>query len=383
MKRRQNRSLTVTARSDWRSHRRAARLLIFLLLFLAVTAGGAERKTRSVVLVTMDGLRWQDLFGGIDPRLMNEKSAGMADAAQLRKELFRDSAEGRREALLPFFWKQLAPRGVVLGNVQKGSSVTVTNSYNFSYPGYAEILTGSAQEAIQSNDPVRNPAETVLEFARKKLNLDRGDVALFGSWDVFRFIGEHTPGSIVINAGYNAFDGGSERSRDVSEIQFQARTPWPEVRHDYVTFELSLDYIRAHKPRLIYIALGEADDWAHAKRYDRVLESIQYLNHCLQALWQTLQAMPEYRDATSLVVTADHGRGDSLKDFSDHGKNVEGSNHIWIAVIGPDTPAVGEATNTPEFHQRDIAPTMLDLLGISPELFKGAKGKAIPMAISR
>jgi hypothetical protein len=221
---------------------------------------------------------------------MNEKSAGMADAVELRKELFRESPEQRREALLPFFWKQLAPRGVVLGNLQKGSSVTVTNSYNFSYPGYAEILTGSAQEAIQSNDPVRNPAETVLEIARNKLNLHHGDVALFGSWDVFRFIGEHTPGSIVINSGYNAFDGGSARSRDVSELQFQARTPWPEVRHDYVTFELSLDYIRVHKPRLIYIALGEADDWAHARRYDRVLESIQYFDQCLQRLWQTLEA---------------------------------------------------------------------------------------------
>ena len=74
----------------------------------------------------MDGLRWQDLFGGIDPRLMNEKSAGMADAPQLRKQFYRETPEQRREALLPFFWKQLAPRGVVLGNVQKGSSVTVT-----------------------------------------------------------------------------------------------------------------------------------------------------------------------------------------------------------------------------------------------------------------
>ena len=169
----------------------------------------------------------------------------------------------------------------------------------------------------------------------------------------------------------------------MSEIQFQARTPWPEVRHDYVTFELSLDYIRVHKPRLIYIALGESDDWAHARRYDRVLESIQYFDHCLQKLWQTLDEIPEYRNAASLVVTADHGRGDSLKDFSDHGKNVEGSNHIWVAVVGPDTPAIGEAANTPEFHQRDIAPTILDLLGVDPELFTGAKGKAITMAIQQ
>jgi arylsulfatase A-like enzyme len=70
-----------------------------------------------------------------------------------------------------------------------------------------------------------------------------------------------------------------------------------------------------------------------------------------------------------------------LKNFSDHGQNVEGSNHIWIAVAGPDTAAAGEATNGPEFHQRDIAPTILSLFGIDPGLFAGVKGKTIAMAL--
>jgi hypothetical protein len=40
---------------------------------------------------------------------------------------------------MPFFWKTLAPMGVVLGNKAKGSSVTVRNQHWFSYPGYSEI----------------------------------------------------------------------------------------------------------------------------------------------------------------------------------------------------------------------------------------------------
>jgi len=73
----------------------------------------------------------------------------------------------------------------VLGNVNKHSSVRVTNAYRVSYPGYAEILTGRAQDdAIRGNDAVRNPATTVLEFLRRKLGLPSSQVALFGSWEI-------------------------------------------------------------------------------------------------------------------------------------------------------------------------------------------------------
>src|SRR5579885_1282894 len=92
----------------------------FVLLCCAtLCAFGAERKTKAVILVTADGVRWQDVFHGIDERLMNEKTAGMGDkaAAALRDRLAKSTPEARREALMPFFWKGLAPHGVVLGNV--------------------------------------------------------------------------------------------------------------------------------------------------------------------------------------------------------------------------------------------------------------------------
>jgi hypothetical protein len=69
--------------------------------------------------------------------------------------LWKLQPEERRRALLPFLWGTLAPAGIVLGNVSKGSSVQVTNRYRVSYPGYSEILTGRAQDdAIRGNDPV-------------------------------------------------------------------------------------------------------------------------------------------------------------------------------------------------------------------------------------
>jgi hypothetical protein len=358
-----------------------------LFLLCASTVLGAPRKTKAVVLVTVDGLRWQDLFGGIDPRLMNEKAAGMTEpgAKELRDRLMKDTPEARRETLLPFFWKELAPRGIVLGNVNKGSSMRVTNAFRVSYPGYSEILTGRSQDdVIKGNEEIQNPTPSILEFLRGELHLKKSQVALFASWSTFHFIAEHTPGSITINAGYEPADAtASARAKELSALQFAARTPWDEARHDYVTFELALDYLRREQPRALYISFDETDDWAHARRYDRVLEAIQYFDRTLQKLWTTLQSMRKYRDRTTLVITCDHGRGDTLTDFNSHGAKVTGADQVWLAIIGPDTPSRGELTNTEAVFQRDIAPTILELLGVPVSSYPGLQGHAIGVAVKR
>lgn len=361
------------------------RFAVLWLCCAALLIHAAERETRNMIVVTADGLRWQEIFNGIDARLMREKSAGMSErgAAALRDRLWKETPEARRETLLPFFWKELAPRGIVFGNVEKKSSVRVTNAYRVSYPGYSEILTGRAlDEVIRGNNEIRNPTPTVLEFLREKLGLSRPQVALFASWDMFHFIGEHTPGSITINAGYEPVDAdASPRARELAALQLAARTPWDEARHDYVTFELALDHLRRVNPRVMHISFDETDDWAHMRRYDRVLEAIQYFDHTLETLWTTIQAMPEYRDHTTLVVTCDHGRGDTLKDFSDHGSKVPGAEQIWIAIVGPDTPARGEAVDADDLYQRDIAPTILELLGVPVESYAGVQGRVISAAV--
>lgn len=350
---------------------------------LCLTGSAAPLKTRNVILVTADGLRWQDLFGGLDPLLKDEKSAGMDKAAAVKSRFWRALPDERRRALLPFFWT-LAGKGVVLGNVKKGSSVRVTNGFRVSYPGYSEILTGRAQDAlIHGNDAVRNPSTTVLEFLRRKLALDAAHVALFGSWDLFSWIGEHQPGSIFINAGYKKVDtaNASTLLRRLSALQFEIMTPWDSVRHDYITFEMAIEYMKTVGPRMLYIAFGETDDWAHDRRYDRVLDAINYFDGCLRKLWYSIADWPEYRGSTTLVLTSDHGRGSNLDDWHSHSEKVQGANQIWTAIIGPDTPAVGEAENVPEVFQRDIAPTVLELMGVDYGEYAGVEGKPIALAI--
>jgi hypothetical protein len=262
--------------------------------------------------------------------------------------------------------------------VRRNGGVKVANAFRVSYPGYSEILTGRAQDAvIRGNEKLRNPTPTLLEFVARKFQLSPKQAALFGSWAVFEFIGESKPGAVTINAGYKAMDG-TPRMRELSALQFEMLTPWDEVRHDYVTLGLALEWMRAEKPRIIHIALGETDDWAHDRRYDRVLATIQQFDAALKRIWEFVESSPDYRGRTAMVVTTDHGRGSTLADWNGHGPKVAGAEQIWIAAIGPGIPATGETSNSQPLFQRDIAPTVLDAMGIDWREYSGVEGRPIP-----
>jgi arylsulfatase A-like enzyme len=96
----------------------------------------------------------------------------------------------------------------------------------------------------------------------------------------------------------------------------------------------------------------------------------------LNRLWTTIQGMPEYRDSTTLIVTSDHGRGSSLSDWSGHGSKVQGADKIWMAIMGPDTPASGEISTHAE--KRDIAPTIIKLMGLNPADLHRRNGRTDP-----
>jgi phosphopentomutase len=111
------------------------------------------------------------------------------------------------------------------------------------------------------------------------------------------------------------------------------------------------------------VGFGETDEWAHARRYDHYLTAAHHVDGFVRRLWQTVQSMPQYRDQTTLILTADHGRGPGPKDWTDHGEKVDGSEGDWIAVMGPDMPRLGERTQTEAHTQSQIASTIAALLG--------------------
>ncbi len=84
---------------------------------------------------------------------------------------------------------------------------------------------------------------------------------------------------------------------------------------------------------------------------------------CFKELWETMQAMPEYRDKTSFVITVDHGRGNAPVAWKSHGRDTEDDHFIWVACLGPDTPALGMRENVPPVTQSQVAATVAALVG--------------------
>lgn len=342
---------------------------ILLCLVLAVAAvpamslSAAEkpegRQTQNLLLITIDGLRWQEVFGGADETLMNSEFGGVKSESVLRQRFWRSGAEERRVALLPHFWTALAPGGVIYGNPSAGSVATVTNQHCFSYPGYNEILTGYADPAIDSNDKAPNPNVTVLEWLHGRDGFG-GRIEAFTSWDVFPYIINSQRSGIPVDAGWEGRPGNAPPS-ELDMLADEIPHYWDNVRYDYFTFRAAVRAVETRQPRVVYVAFGETDDWAHAGRYDLYLDAARRTDSYIQRLWESMQKHPQYAGKTALLITTDHGRGDSRVEWKSHGADLPGSEQIWIALFGPDIAP--RRAPRGRVHQSQVAATAAAVLG--------------------
>src|SRR5262245_36347698 len=318
----------------------ASLLLLFTLTAPDPGQAGGPGKTENVILITLDGARTQEVFGGLDIKVLKDKTKkGRVEDTELYKKYWAETAEARREKLMPFFWGTLMKQyGSIARNRSLGSVAMTTNKKWFSYPGYSEILTGQAHDdLINSNDKKRNPYPSVLEFLKRKLKLDSKQVVAFASWDVMDFIAEHEAGSITSNAGYELYDHPDPEIKLLGRLQSEAPTPWGSVRHDYYTFRFAMAHLKSYQPRVFYLSLGETDDWAHDGRYDKTLEAFERTDRYLRELWEYLQSNERYRGKTSIIITVDHGRGATPQDWRDNGEKVPDDQYIWKAFISPES----------------------------------------------
>jgi hypothetical protein len=342
-------------------------MLRSLLLFslLASTAVHAQLKTRNVVLIVTDGLRWEEVFRGAERSLISRQPGGVRDTTLTRKAFWRDDVAERRATLLPFLWSTVVREGVLLGNQDAGHRASITNTMKFSYPGYNELFTGWFDPRIDSNDYPPNPNVTVFEWLARDPAF-KGRVGAIATWDAFRRIfNQERAGIDVIDGWDQPFRGASAREPQKAMINEVYRTTtrmWENNAVDSHMHLVAKEYIRTKKPRVLFLGYGETDEWAHDGKYDLLLQSAHRVDGYIKDLWDTMQAMPEYRGTTTFIITTDHGRGDGPAAWRDHGQDVPGAEHIWMAILGPDTPAQGVLT-TGVATQSQVAATVAALLG--------------------
>ena len=346
---------------------RSATLLSIVLSLLCAAAVHAQPAphTRNVVLIVSDGLRWQEVFTGADPALLNEAHGGIWEKEEnLRREFWRDDPAERRRALLPFLWNTVAVRGQIFGNQALGSVARVTNGLAFSYPGYNEMLTGHPDARINSNEFGPNPNVSVLEWLNTLPDL-QGKVSAHATWSTFKDIFNIPRSHLPLQVGWDVpYQGTLTPRQELLNRLYRSTTRFDdEDLYDSFMQVALLDSFATHQPRVLFVGYGETDDWAHAGRYDLVLQSAHHFDQFVAELWEHLQTLPAYRGTTTFIITTDHGRGSGLTEWKEHGVEQKGSENIWIAVLGPDTAPLGERSHTGEVHQAQIAATVAAFLG--------------------
>ncbi|MEY4939147.1 MAG: hypothetical protein RIQ93_882 [Verrucomicrobiota bacterium] len=278
---------------------------------------------------------------------------------------------------MPFFWQVIARQGQLFGNQLKGSVAQVTNGKMFSYPGYNELLTGWSDPTIRSNAKIPNRNVTVLEWLHRKPAF-AGRVAVYSGWNVMPFIVNGARAGFPVMGGWEPLPVKPRNAREELLNDLIAETTpvtnAAEVFDSFV-FHAGVEHLRNARPRVMMWSFLEPDQWGHQGRYDWLLDSTHRVDDYVRRLWELTQSMPEYAGKTSFVITTDHGRGSSPVEWKSHGVTINGAENIWMAFLGPDTPALGERADSATVTQSQIAGTIAALLG---EDYSAAAPRAAP-----
>jgi len=338
-------------------------VLFTLQMSLAITTISAQQKTENLLIVTLDGMRWQEVFSGADKALLSDKRFTQDSAASFAK-YWNEDATIRRKKLFPFLWSTLSNNGQLLGNRNLGNKVNNANPYKFSYPGYNEIFTGYPDTLVNSNNKILNKNTNVLEFIHQQTAY-QNKVAAFTTWDVFPYILNKWRSGIYVNADHDTLSSSVNNYQLLND--FQRLSPRPiGVRPDVITYLAAKEYLKTKRPRVLYIAFDETDDFAHGGQYNQYLLSAGAQDQMIADLWNWVQTDLGYQGKTTLIVTCDHGRGDVIKEnWRNHGANIPEAGEIWVAIMGPDTAPAGERKDAIQLYQKQLAATFAKLLGLN------------------
>ncbi|RKE56030.1 alkaline phosphatase family protein [Sphingobacterium detergens] len=338
-----------------------------LLLLLCLIQGAfAQRHAHAdnLVIISVDGLRWQELFKGAEKDLLLNAKFNSQDSLERIAKYWSDDLIQRRTKLMPFTWHIIAKQGQIYGNRDLDNKVNVKNPYWISYPGRSENLTGYADPKVKSNNHPNNGNKNILEFIDQKKGY-KGKVVSFASWDaVGRVINRERNGLLVNIPGENiAAHNLSEGEKLSNEIQHYEPKIWGSgERLDATTYALAKSYMRARHPKVVYLDLADTDEYGHSDQYDFYLDATRNIDAMINSLWSYLQEDPFYKDNTVLMVMPDHGRGVG-DQWTSHGASIPHADETWLIAMGPHVKNLGEIKSSGQIYHDQFAKTMVKLLG--------------------
>ncbi|WP_405959929.1 alkaline phosphatase family protein [Streptomyces sp. NBC_00024] len=314
-----------------------------------VDVGGSGRPGRGKVLVVgMDGVRFDRLplprppAGGSPVPLRPPSTAPVLHGLM--------AAGGHGSGLLPY--------GEVDGQAEDGPSTSM--AYTDSGPGWSSVLTGvwPDRHGVTGND------FTGADYARHPDFLTRAVTARPGlrtmaavSWPELVLRGTLGP-AIGRRVRY---DG--ERDGYESADSLVART--------------AVRWLTEDDPDVVFVYFGATDEAGHATgplspAYDRaLLAQDAHLGRLLAAVDARRFDPVRADEHWTVLVTTDHGH----LDTGGHGGDTRAEREVFVVLAEPGMPG-GTLLDTPRLV--DIAPTVLDRLGIPVDPAWGLRGRILP-----
>ena len=353
-------------------------VLLGALALAALVSCSTGDKDPRLVIITFDGLRWQELYSGADAELIgNSKFVRYQD--ETRAKYWKETPEERREALMPFVWSYAPTHGYMLGNRFKNSQMKVSNTMNFSYPGYSEMFCGWADDArIDSNDPNPNPNVSVLEVVNQDPRY-KGKVMMYSSWESIRFAVNNERGGFKASSAHEPCYTEGYVANLLQDVD--AGTPdggfGYSERFDCVTYGMAMETLTKEHPKVFYVGFGDTDEFAHEGKYDLYLDAIHWTDLYIRRIIEYCESDPFYKGKTTYLLTCDHGRGRG-EAFRGHGESVRGSEQTWFIAMGKGVPVEGETSENGVYYTKQFAATIADILGV--DFTPGNGEKCQPLA---
>lgn len=335
---------------------------------ITARTAAVERGEAAVVLVVLDGVRWQDLFGGADVELA--RACGFAPGVWTNPR-----------ALTPNLHRLMQLHGLAIGAPGLRGGISASGPSFISLPGYREIFSGHADASCDTNDCPRPTTPTVADEVEASGGPE--DVAVVTSWPAIARAASSVEPPFLVSAGRKLLENASGLEPDAEAAQLLERSasssPLPgeaDYRPDAITARLALRVLTDLRPRFLFVGLGDADEHAHRGNYRRYLEALHAADAFVGELSEALQAMGARGQHTTILVTTDHGRA---YDFSDHGAQFPESARAWLVAAGEDvrgdgtSPALAErdrnvagtSVSSKPYTLSNIAPTVRALLGMA------------------
>jgi hypothetical protein len=278
----------------------------------------------TIVVVTLDGVRWHEVFEGVDARLAASHGLSPSEVVS--------AAE-----LTPNLHRIVSTHGAALGAPGHGATISASGPNFISLPGYAELLSGRRSTRCQDNQCTGSGTHTLLDDFTSASARDASQVALFTSWpDIAR----------------------------VASGRGVVAEPLPRTssfRPDMITADLAIAHLKAHPPKFLFLGLGEPDEFGHQNDYAGYLNAVRRADARIADVDRELARLAAHGTRTALFVTADHGRADN---FVEHGSKYPESARVWLIASGSAVRASGFVAAPRQRHLADLAPTVRAIAGL-------------------